>query len=419
VTAVAGGDATGGAIGIDVRAALRGPSGIGRVGVELARALADAAPSRTVVLYGASRHGRAWTTPLPADLLARPNVRLFAPRLPAKALAWAARLPLFRTEWLTGPLAAFVHTDLVFVAGLRCPEIVMVHDLAFEVSRDFHDRGFHEAAAARLRAAVARAAAIVVPSRATRDDLVRRWGVDPARIRVLPLGADHVTRDVAPDATGRAVREREGRMEAREPAVRRDARQDPSRPYVLHVGTLEPRKNLPRLVRAWRKARERGLALDLVLVGPWGWKTEELRAELARGSQGEPLLVRGAVDEPELRAWQRDATLLCYPSLWEGFGLPIVESFALGVPVITSNRSSTQEVAGDAALLVDPESEEALAAALLRAGTDPALRRDLVEKGRARAASFRWGTLAEGVLREVVEAAPFSKRLFADPAAPQ
>ncbi|MBM4016691.1 MAG: glycosyltransferase family 4 protein, partial [Planctomycetes bacterium] len=368
---------------IDVRAALRGPCGIGRVGVELARALAAAAPGREIVLYGASRHGRGWTTPLPADLLARPNVRLFAPRLPAKALQWAARLPGFRTEWLTGRLAAFIHTDLVFVAGLRCPEIVLVHDLAFEVSREFHDAGFHEAAAARLRAVVARAAAIVVPSAATRHDLVARWRVDPARITVAPLGADHVTRPLA----------------AADGAVRRDPRPDATRPYVLHVGTLEPRKNLPRLVRAWRTARARGLELDLVLVGPWGWQSEELRAELARGMPGEPLLVRGAVDEPELRAWQSDATVLCYPSLWEGFGLPIVEAFALGVPVITANRSSTAEVAGDAALLVDPESEASIAAALLRAGTDPALRRDLAARGRERAETFRWATMAAQVLR--------------------
>lgn len=378
-----------GAIAIDVRAALRGPCGIGRVGVELARALADRVPDRAIVLYGASRHGRAWTTPLPADLLARANVRLFAPRLPAKALQWAARVPGFRTEWLTGRLDAFVHTDLVFVAGLHCPEIVMVHDLAFEVSRDFHDAGFHESAAARLRAAVARAAAIVVPSAATRDDLIARWRVAPERITVMPLGADHATRGGAASGAGAS-------------AGRRDPRADPQRPYALHVGTLEPRKNVARLVRAWRAARRDGLALDLVLVGPWGWRTEELRAELARGEPGEPLLVRGAVDEAELAAWQRDATLLCYPSLWEGFGLPIVEAFALGVPVITSARSSTQEVAGDAAWLVDPESEPTIVAALLRLGGDATLRAELAARGRRRAAEFTWERAAE-LLLAVIE----------------
>ncbi|MSR47241.1 MAG: glycosyltransferase family 1 protein [Planctomycetes bacterium] len=373
-------------IGLDVRAALRAPCGIGRVGVELARALADAAPEREILLYAASRHGRAWARPLPAELLARPNVRLFAPRLPAKALQWAARLPGVRTEWLTGRLDAFVHTDLVFVAGLRCPQIVMVHDLAFEVSRDFHDEGFHEAAATRLRRAVAHAAAIIVPSHATRADLIERWQIAPERITVIPLGGDHATR-VAPGA-------------------RRDPRADPTRPYALHVGTLEPRKNVVRLVRAWRAARSRGLELDLVLVGPWGWKTEALRAEIARAEMARdgaaaPVCVRGAVDEGELFAWLRDASLLCYPSLWEGFGLPIVEAFALGVPVLTSARSSTQEVAGDAALLVDPESEESITEALQRVGGDVALRADLAARGRARVAQFRWDSAARTLLRVI------------------
>jgi glycosyltransferase involved in cell wall biosynthesis len=374
-------------LGLDVRAALRGPCGIGRVDVELARALADADGEQEIVLYAASRHGRAWTLPLPAELLARENVRLFSPRLPAKALQWAAHLPGFRTEWFTGALDAFVHTDLVFVAGLACPQIVMVHDLAFEVSRDFHDPGFQEAAAARLRTAIARAAAIVVPSAATRDDLAARWDVARERIAVVPLGADHATRG----DTGATA------------AKRRDPRPDPSRGYLLHVGTLEPRKNVARLVRAYRAARARGLAQDLVLVGPWGWKTEELVAELDRCGETSPVVVRGAVDEGELVAWRRDATALVYPSLWEGFGLPIVEAFAVGLPVVTSARSSTLEVAGDAALLVDPESERSIADALVRIGGDAALRATLAERGRARALEFTWQRSARALL-DVVDA---------------
>lgn len=365
-------------LGIDVRAALRGPCGIARVAVELSLALARAAPEVELLLYGASRHGRAWAAPLPAELLAQRNVRLFAPRLPAKALHLAARVPGFRTEWLTGPLDAFVHTDLVFVDGLRCPQLVWVHDLAFEVSREFHDAGFHEPVEQRLRAALARAAAIVTPSEATRADLVARWAVDPVRVAVVPLGADHVLREPA--------------------AARRDPRPDPARPYLLHAGTLEPRKNVPRLVRAYRRARARGLAHDLVLVGPWGWRRGELQLELARADPDAPVFVRGEVDAGELVAWLRGADALCYPSLWEGFGLPIVEAFALGVPVVTSARSATREVAGDAALQVDPESEEELAAALLRIGGDAELRRDLAARGRARAAAFTWDAAARRLL---------------------
>ena len=363
-------------IGIDVRAALRGPCGIGRVAVELAGALARLDPASEVVLYGASRHGREWAQPLPRELLALPNVRLFAPRLPAKLLQWAARLPGFATDWLTGPLDAFIHTDLVYVAGLRCPQLVIVHDLAFEVSRDFHEEGFHEPVRARLRAAIDAAAALLVPSVATRDDLVSRWHVASERITVLPLGCDHVLRGVPAAA--------------------------PRSGYFVHVGTLEPRKNLPRLVRAYRAARAQGLAQELVLVGAWGWKREELERELARCGSDAPVVVRGAVPEAELLAWLAHADALVYPSLWEGFGLPVAEAFALGVPVITSNRSSTREVAGDAALLIDPESEPELAAALLRLGGDIALRAELAVRGQERARRYTWEAMGRGV-KEVVE----------------
>ncbi len=372
-------------IGIDVRAALRGPCGIGRVAVELARALALSDPALEVVLYGASRHGRGWAQPLPRELLGLPNVRLFAPRLPAKVLQWAARLPWFATDWLTGPLDAFLHTDLVFVAGLRCPQIVMVHDLAFEVSRDFHDQGFHEPARERLRAAIDGAAAIVVPSVSTRDDLVRRWSVASERIHVVPLGGDHVlrTRGAQSDASTSGTWN------------------PPRSGYFVHVGTLEPRKNLPRLVRAYRAARAEGLTQELVLVGAWGWQRAELEAELARCGPEAPVLVRGAVDEAELVAWMRSACALVYPSLWEGFGLPVAEAFALGVPVITSNRSSTREVAGDAALLIDPESEASIAAALLQMGRDATLRAELIERGAARASQFTWQAMAHVVMQLV------------------
>ncbi|MBL8843092.1 MAG: glycosyltransferase family 4 protein [Planctomycetes bacterium] len=377
-------------IGIDVRAALRGPCGIGRVAVELAQALARLDPALQVVLYGASRHGRDWAAPLPCELLDLPNVRLFAPRLPAKLLQWAARMPGFATDWLTGPLDAFLHTDLVYVAGLRCPQLVIVHDLAFEVSRDFHEEGFHEPARARLSAAIDTAAALIVPSAATRDDLVSRWHVASERITVVPLGCDHVLRGAAGQASGATLPRFERPTAA------------PRAGYFVHVGTLEPRKNLPRLVRAYRAARAQGLAQELVLVGAWGWKREELERELARCGSDAPVTVRGAVPEAELLAWLAHADALVYPSLWEGFGLPVAEAFALGVPVITSNRSSTREVAGDAALLIDPESEPELAAALLRLGRDAALRAELAVRGQERARRYTWEAMARGV-RELVE----------------
>ena len=364
-------------IGLDVRAALRGPCGITRYSLELARALLAADPALELLLYAATREGPAAAARLPADLREHPRARVHAARLPAKLMNLAARLPGFHAELATGPVDVFHHTDLVYVHGWRAPEIVTIHDLAFEVSRAFHDAGFHERVRERMQRVVARARRVIVPSEATRADLVARWRVDAARVVVVPLGADHVLRV------------------AREP--RRDPRPQP-RPYFVAVGTLEPRKNFPRLLRAWRAARAAGLDADLVHVGPRGWLTREFDEEVARGDDGGRFVARGAVSDGELRSWIEDSLALCYLSLYEGFGLPVAEAFALGVPVVTADRSSTAEVAGGAAERVDPEDEAALAGALLRLAADARRREELSRSGRARAAAFTWARAAEATL---------------------
>jgi len=366
-------------LGIDVRAALRGPCGITRYSLELARALLAADERIVLLLYAATRGrpGLAAAT-LPADLVRHPRVRLFAPFLPAKLVNRLARLPGFRTELFTGALDVFHHTNLVYVKEWRCAEVVTIHDLAFEESRAFHDADFHDWVKERVQAAIARARAVIVPSAATRADLIARWRIDPARITVVPLGADHVLR---------VAREE-----------RRDARRDPARPYFVAVGTLEPRKNFTRFLRAWWVARRVGLDADLVHVGPRGWLTEEFDAEVARADDGGRFVVRGAVGDGELRSWIEDALALCYPSLYEGFGLPVAEAFTLGVPVVTSNRSSTAEVAGDAAELVDPQDEAQMAEALLRLARDGRRREELSQRGRERAKAFTWAQTAAATL---------------------
>lgn len=366
-------------LGIDVRAALRGPCGITRYSLELSRALLAADERVELLLYAASRGlpGRA-AAMLPRDLVTHPRARLFAPFLPAKIVNWLSKVKGFRTELLTGELDLFHHTNLVYLKGWRCAEVATIHDLAFEESRAFHDADFHDWVVERVKAALERAKAIIVPSESTRADLIARWSEDPARIRVVPLGADHVLRIERED--------------------RRDPRPDRTRPYFVAVGTLEPRKNFTRLLRAWKSARRAGLDADLVHVGPRGWLTQEFDEEVARGGDGGSFVARGAVGDGELRSWIEGALALCYPSLYEGFGLPVAEAFALGVPVVTSNRSSTKEIAGDAAELIDPLDEEAIARALLKLARDGRRREELSSRGRARAAAFTWARAAAATL---------------------
>lgn len=252
--------------------------------------------------------------------------------------------------------------------------VVTVHDLAFERFPELFPRRWRWLYGAGSRAAAARAHAILVPSRATGDDLERRGDVDPARVHVTPLAASLATGAADPAPTL--------------------ARLGIPRPYLLSVGTLEPRKNLARLVRAYRRA---GAPYALVLAGPAGWRSEDLEREVAAGGPG--VVVRtGALDPADLDAVYRGADALAYPSLYEGFGLPVVEAMARGVAVVASNASSIPEVAGDAALLVDPEDEGALADALARVLGDPELRADLGRRGREQAARFSWAATARATL---------------------
>jgi alpha-1,3-rhamnosyl/mannosyltransferase len=176
---------------------------------------------------------------------------------------------------------------------------------------------------------------------------------------------------------------------------------------VLAVGTLEPRKNLPRLVEAYGRL-PRGLQAEhpLVVVGALGWETGETLAALR--SLGERALPLGYVSDAALAELYRRCAVFCYPSLGEGFGLPVLEAMAAGAAVITSNLSSLPEVGGDAVEYVDPRSVEQIERALRGLLQSPARRRQLATRGRARAAAFSWGRTAEIVLGALERAAQAS-----------
>ncbi len=226
-----------------------------------------------------------------------------------------------------------------------------------------------------------RADAIVTPSRNTAEDVVSRTKVDPAKLHVVPLASSLEA----------------GTLEHVEVLARLKVRA----PYVLFVGTLEPRKNLVRLVRAYRRVAATGLPHALVLAGPIGWHHESLMREIALPGPGE-IVLTGPLPQDALDALYRGASAFVYPSLYEGFGLPVVEAMARGVPTVASNTSSVPEVSGDAALGVDPRSVPEIAAALERILTDTDLAGRLATAGRARAERFTWDETARRTL-EVYE----------------
>ena len=258
--------------------------------------------------------------------------------------------------------------------------VVTVHDVAFLRAPELFPTAWRLLYRAGLRAAVRRADLVLTPSRATAEDLLDRTGLDDARVRVTPLAAA-LPRGDAP---------------TRVPLPPR---------YLLAVGTLEPRKNLARLVRAYRRAAASGLDAALVLAGPAGWRTGDLDRELAAGGAGDVVLT-GALGAEDLDAAYRGATALVYPSLLEGFGLPVLEAMARGVPVVASTDRAIAEVGGDAILAVDPRDEGAIAEAILAVAGGGALATRLSEAGRERAARFTWEATARATLDAYREVAP-------------
>jgi glycosyltransferase involved in cell wall biosynthesis len=224
---------------------------------------------------------------------------------------------------------------------------------------------------------------VLVPSEATAQEC-RDAGFAPDRLRTVPWGVDAVPVDEEAVAAARA-------------------RHGLARPYVLFVGTIEPRKNLAGVLGGARALA--GRDVELVLVGPDGWN-EDLAPLVAALDGVVPVRRLGFLPLDELPAIYAGASAFCFPSRREGFGMPILEAMAQGTSVVTSTSAATAEVAGDAALLVDPDDHDGIGVALAKVLDDPVLAADLAERGRARAATFTWARTAELTAAAYAEVAP-------------
>jgi glycosyltransferase involved in cell wall biosynthesis len=254
--------------------------------------------------------------------------------------------------------------------------VVTVHDLAHHRFPERFPTPWRLLYGAGVRAAVKRADAILVPSQATADDIVNLTGADPSRVHVTPLAA-------ALPATNGDPAEATTRLGVRTP-------------YVLFVGTLEPRKNVVQLVRAYRQIAPE-VPHALVLAGPDGWHIRDLDDELAREGPGS-VVRTGRVSDRDLDTLYRGADLFAYPSAFEGFGLPVLEAMARGVPVVTSDTPALTELTGDAAVRVEADDVAGLADALAQVLSDPELTEDLRARGIARAGAYAWDLTARATL---------------------
>jgi glycosyltransferase involved in cell wall biosynthesis len=267
---------------------------------------------------------------------------------------------------------------------LRIPTAIMVYDLvAFAAFRAAHPRArLNERTT--LGPALKRASRLICVSEATRAELVERFPFGAAKTSVVPLAAaEPFGRQLPPSAVA---------------AVR--AQYELERPFVLALGTLEPRKNLPRLMEAFAALpAEVRDTYQLVLAGAAGWRIRRTRSAIERH---EPMVkALGWVPDADLAALYQACEVFCYPSLHEGFGLPVLEAMSSGAVVVAAGVPSLREVGGDAAIYADPDDTPSLGSALQAALGQVERRDEIAVRGRERASEFSWEATARGVLREL------------------
>ena len=308
--------------------------------------------------------------------------------LPYRIYKVLERTIRFPWRWLFGSDAEvslfFYHNLPTGVAGKK---VVVIHDMVYmacpetmaDATRRMHDRA--------LIKTCDQADMIVTVSQFSKSEIITYLGIDEKKIRIMYNGVD-ATR-FSPSV---------GKVEIESLRNRLDLLS----PYFLYVGTLEPRKNLVRLIAAYQALRETraGDVPDLVIAGGVGWCYDEIFAQVQRSGLGDHVRFTGYVDDADLPALMKGCFAFVFPSLYEGFGLPPLEAMACGVPVLTSDTAALPEVVGEDAVLVDPESVESITDGLLRLLTDAELRQSLAERGPARARNFSWQAAAD-TMRDV------------------
>ncbi len=355
-------------VAIDCSSIPRQMAGAGVYTYQLVRALAETPGEERIIAF--ARQGLF-------DEIAARQKRLHVVHVdpssrPAR-LAWEQTvLPLLLRRLRVRVLHSPHHTTPAALPGVR--RVVTVHDVTFMILPQRYPLVRRLYMEGLTRAAVRVADAIITPSQAVRRDVIERLGVPGERVVAVPeaAGPQYVPVEDA-DALGRL------RWKHHLPTT-----------FILSVGSLEPGKNRGRLLRAYARLRQAGVDCPLVIAGQAAWRFERDFELVGRLGLDEHVRFLGYVPDEELPGLYSAATLFVFPSLYEGFGLPVLEAMACGAPVVTSKGSALEEVAGDAALLVDPLDTDALAAAMRRLLSDEAFRGRLRARGLERARQFSW-----------------------------
>ncbi|CAN5553491.1 glycosyltransferase family 1 protein [soil metagenome] len=380
-------------IGIDASRALRTQrTGTERYSLEIIRHL--------LLLPAAAQHQwRLYVDVIPTETLfpaqtpgaAQLNVEICY--LPARRL-WT-HVVLAREVMQRKPDLLFIPAHVlpfVLPSHRLPPSVVTVHDLGYHYFPEAHPRLQQLYLQVSTRWSAIAATHLIAVSQATASDLTKFYGTAPDKIQVV-----HEASMSEQSAHSAAANVRQ--------------QYNLSRPYALFVGTLQPRKNLVRLIQAYAKlSGTETIDWDLVLAGGGGWLYQSLSTLINELGLAERIHLIGYVSDADLPALYASATFFCFPSLFEGFGLPVLEAQRYGAPVMTANNSSLPEIAGDAAILVDPLDIDAIADAMLRLSQDEALRQKLITAGYANVKRFSWEKAARETLAVLETAAKKSFR---------
>lgn len=360
-------------IAIDYTPAIRQHAGIGRIIRGQVGALLQLLPHEDVRLFVSGPVTEAERQAAPVPLHATPISERNMTRL------WhRLNLPWPGVEWFTGgSLDLFHATDFVMAPNHARRKLLTVHDLAFLFYPDAAMPSLHHYLNTVVPRSVRRAHHLLADSHHTARDLQQEWHIEAERITVVQGAVDHARfRPLHDKANQEGVRQRYGIGE---------------RPFILGLSRLEPRKNFVRLIEAFHAARQEGkLPHRLVIGGSKGWLYDSIFARVEELGLIDDVLFPGFIADDDLPYLYNMAEFFAYPSLYEGFGLPIVEALACGTPVLTSNNSCLPEAGGPGALYADAESVNSIADALLQLAQNSALRQQLGQDGREHARHFTW-----------------------------
>lgn len=358
---------------VDVSAAVHSRAGLGRYSLKLAQSLVDTQPDRFALFYNQGRHGR-----LPEELLPVPARRIKLGYKPWRLAILLAHLSHLSFRRLVPDASLFHSTEHLLMPLGQTPTILTVHDLIFKLYPSYHKRLNYWYLNLAMPIYCRRASTIIAVSQASKRDIVAHYEIDPDKIHVVYEAAAEHFRPASPAEIERVRRKYELPEQ-----------------FLIHLGTIEPRKNLNRLLEALLLLRQTWPTLELILAGGKGWLYDDFFARIQREGLVDVVRSLGWVPDEDLPAVIGAASLAVQPSLYEGFGLPILEHMASGQVVAASDSSSHPEVGGQAPAYFQPTDTEEMAAVITRLLSDRDEYQRRRQLGLAQAQNFTWRRAAQ------------------------